>query len=439
MGLLVVAWVVLGERQPADAPADQGSAHASRDRQHVEPSHPGERVPIREMAVAAEGGQTKPAPLARLRLEGRIRSEAGTAVVEARASLRRSGVVLAETYSMASGRFELELAAPPAGSVELWCEAPGHCDERVEGVVIPGRYEVTLCSAARGVCGLVLGNRFEEPVPGARVRLVAGAGGMIAEQETDEHGRFCFLRLSEGVYRCAAGAPGLEPGFPVFTLAAGEDPPELVVRLGWTQRFTSLQVVEAESSSPIAGASATGTLGERYVTDTAGQCALPTRSQGEQLEIAATGFSTETFLLRPNDRASRVEMHRAGDFAVLLSGTPDLFPVEASMVQEVGSGLAERKVPCRLEPLSDRVLLAVGSGLDSSRPATVVVEGPWIRRASGPTRARDEQTGLTCPPVRSSLDSSCTEACRMPYRERRSLALRSRSSSAGSSRAAARG
>jgi hypothetical protein len=86
-------------------------------------------------------------------------------LIGARITLLQGTTVLATTDSRESGRYELGLPELPCGTVELRCEAPGHRDELVENVVVPGHYDFALESAGHAAYGSVIGSRFEEPIP----------------------------------------------------------------------------------------------------------------------------------------------------------------------------------------------------------------------------------------------------------------------------------
>ena len=317
----------------------------------------------------------------RLAVTGRVLTEDGAPLVEARISVRQDESVLGNAFSMASGRYELELDVAPCGPLELACEAPGHLDARVTGVIIPGRYDFTLRRASKSACGLVLGDRFEDPVAGAIVRVTDEAGELVGEHITDVHGRFCFHRLGEGIFRCTAAAPGFSPAFAGFPVIGGEEVAELVLRLGWTDRFVNLLVIESGTARSLEGARVTGTFGEVYRTDAAGVCALPVPPQAAVVTVTAEGHCGETVVLRSDDPAPVVELEREHSFAVLLLASSDLLPVEATMTQAPRNGPPERRRTCRIDPLPDGRLLAVWTGLDAGQPVTLTLRGPRIRTA----------------------------------------------------------
>lgn len=317
----------------------------------------------------------------RLVLAGRVLTESSSPLVDARVGLYRGTEVLAEAFSMPSGRYEIVLGEPPLGSVDLRCEAPGHRPAFLERVVVPGRYDVTLRSATREVCGVVLGDRFDDPAVGAIVLLTDESGETVGREVADEHGRFCFGRLGAGIYRCAAAAPGYRTAYAGFALIEERELPELTLRLGWTERSIHLQVVEAGAGLPIEGVRVAGLIGEAYRTDSSGTCALPQSDEARVLFLAVEGFCDETFQLLPGDLAPRIELRRECSFGLILIAPSDLFPVAVLLTQPAANQLMERKASCRIEPLSGGRLLAVAHGFDREQPTQATVQGPRIRLA----------------------------------------------------------
>jgi hypothetical protein len=264
---------------------------------------------------------------------------------------------------------------------------------------MPGRYDIELRSAIREACGVVLGDRFDDPVAGALLLLTDESGETVGKTVADEHGRFCFGRLGSGIYRCAAVAPGYEMALAGFALIEGRELPELVLRLGWTERSVQLQVVEADTGRPISGVRVAGLLGETYFTDASGTCALPQSSKTLTLSLTAEGYCAETFQILPEDPAPRIELRREARLALIVEAPSDLLPVAVVMAQPAANGLRERKASAHIEPLSDGRYLVACEGLDRKQATQATVQGPRVLLAVCPAVPWDPDGAIEDLPV----------------------------------------
>jgi hypothetical protein len=389
--LAVVVWVIV--RGGRDGAEEVGGGSAMSVEGGGAPV--GEFESGREVRVGAASDRAGEELVARgqdeelAKVQGRVVGEASTALVEARVRLVGGGVVVAEAFSGASGRYELTLPELPGGELELHCEAPGHRAQKVAAVVVPGHYDFKLRAAVRGLTGTVIGDRFDEPVAGASVIVWDERGREeLVRTESDAHGRYAFTRLAPGLVQISAAAPGYASAFVGVRLAEGEETPELTLRIGWSEEPVQIQVVDATGSMPIADAIVRGNLGESHRTDEAGFFRAAPARVGRLWTVEAEGYCTTSRILLPADPAPRIELERAGRFGVRLRAFSELEPLEVTMEQQPEGGLPARRVSATLVRLSEEELVATAEGLAPSLATVALVRGPRARAQSCEARGQ---------------------------------------------------
>lgn len=144
------------ESQQARLPPEPEAASAG---------HEAARSPAQVPPTAKTESVSAPVAL----VQGRVLSDGGTSLIGARITLIQGSVAIAATHSREGGRYGLVLPDLPCGVVEIRCEAPGHRDEWLENVVVPGHYDFALQTAGHAAYGAVIGDRFGEPIAGAAV------------------------------------------------------------------------------------------------------------------------------------------------------------------------------------------------------------------------------------------------------------------------------
>lgn len=315
VGVAIVLTAFLRCRPPPEwAGSDLAGAPKSEERpQEGFPSEPEAASARREASPAAAPSAAKSEPTSPFGavVEGRVLSDVETSLIGARITLQQGEKVIAETVSREAGRYELLLSDLPCGVVELRCQAPGHRDERLENVAVPGHYDFALEAAGPAVYGSVIGDRFAEPISGAVVWLWDERGSEALSQEvTDQNGRFAFTRLGTGLYRLSAAAAGYVPVFEGVLVLEGQAELDVTMRLGWSDRPVQVQVIDKETSMPVEAALVTSPLGESYRTDAGGTFVHAVQSKAVMLEVTADGFCRTKYLLRHDDPAPVIERSR---------------------------------------------------------------------------------------------------------------------------------
>ena len=141
-------------------------------------------------------------------------ADTGQALVGVRVRLFVNGNFAAQSYTCASGRYEIPLMTGKQGDevdIELEFSLPNYETETVsqtvdpgEGVEIDEQLEKSVLGTA-ALVGLVLNAAGSQPVPGAQVTL---RGPINTSQETDSQGVYTIDTLLDGSYTVTASAPG---------------------------------------------------------------------------------------------------------------------------------------------------------------------------------------------------------------------------------------
>jgi hypothetical protein len=159
--------------------------------------------------------------------------------------------VLSPWEALTDARGEFLIRGLPAGPVTVTATHDLLGDATAELELRPGGNATDLILDARGrVQGRVV-DAAGEPVPGARVSLLQGAGA--TSQAVGIDGRFLFRRVAPGTYHLTASAPGLVlAGPPPEVEVTGSPLPAIdLVLVGGGEIYGELRGLTADQPSEV--------------------------------------------------------------------------------------------------------------------------------------------------------------------------------------------